>query len=174
MIMSKLVKIFAIILCVCSLNTVSAQKTVKFGHIESNKLMSIMPSMKKAQADLQKEAADMDTNMKSMRAEYEKLVKAFQAGEKTMSDIVKQTKIKAIQDAEQRIQSFSQYAQKILGQKREAMMKPIIAKANAAIKKVGEEKGFIYIFDMSAGNILYHSSASVDVLPLVKKKLGIQ
>lgn len=171
--MNKLVKIFAIILCVCSLNTVSAQKAVKFGHIESNKLMSIMPSMKKAQTDLQKQAAEMDGLMKGMRAEYEKLIKEFQAKEKTMSDIVKQTKIKAIQDAEQRIQTFSQHAQKTLGQKREAMMKPIIEKANAAIKKVGEEKGFIYIFDLSAGNILYNSSASVDVLPLVKKKLGI-
>lgn len=171
--MNKLVKIFAIVICVFSLNTASAQTAIKFGHIESNKLMSIMPEMKKAQDDLQKQATEMDTQMQSMRAEYEKLVKAYQDGEKTMSELVKQTKIKEIQDAEQRIQTFTQYAQKSLQEKREEMMKPIIEKANEAIKAIGEEKGFVYVFDLSAGNILYYSAASVDILPFVKKKLGI-
>jgi outer membrane protein len=171
--MNKLVKIFAIVLCVFSLNTASAQTAIKFGHIESNKLMSIMPEMLKAQENLKTQATEMDSQMQSMRAEYERLVKAFQDTEKTTSDLVKQTKIKEIQDAEQRIQIFTQHAQKTLQEKREGMMKPIIEKANAAIKAVGEEKGFVYIFDLSAGNILYHSVASVDVLPLVKKKLGI-
>lgn len=172
--MNKLVKLFAIALCVLSLNTVSAQSTAQFGHIESNKLMSLMPEMKTAQDVLKKDAAEFDTQMKSMQAEAQKLYDAFQKGEKTMSELIKETKVKEIQDAQSRIQSFQQYAQKALQQKKEDSMKPIIEKANAAIKLVGEEKGLIYIFDLSAGNILYHSNKSLDILPFVKKKLGMQ
>ena len=172
--MKTLIKIFAVTICLFSLTSVSAQTAQKFGHIESNKLMSIMPEMTKAQTDLQAKAAEFDTQLKSMREEYEKLVQAFQAGEKSYSDIIKQTKIKEIQDAEQRIQTFSQYAKQTLQKSKEEMLKPIIEKANNAIKEVGEEQGYIYIFDLSAGNILFHSAKSVDVFPFVKKKLGIQ
>ena len=172
--MNKLVKLFAIVLCVFSLNTASAQSKAQFGHIESNKLMALMPDMKTAQDALQKDAAAFDSQMKSMQAEAQKLYDAFQKGEKTMSNLIKETKVKEIQDAQQRIQDFQRYAQQALQKKKEESMKPIIEKANEAIKAVGEEKGLVYVFDLSAGNILYHSSKSVDILPFVKKKLGMQ
>lgn len=130
--------------------------------------------MKAAQTALQTKAQEFDKQLNEMKAEYQKLIKAFQDGEKTMSEIVKATKVKEIQDAEQRIGTFNQYAQQELGKTKEELLKPIIEKSTNAIKQVGEENGFIYIFDLSAGNILYFSPKSVDILPLVKKKLGIQ
>ena len=53
------------------------------------------------------------------------------------------------------------------------LMQPVMEKALNAIKEVGKENGFTYIFDMNAG-ILYAAENSQDVLPLVKKKLGLQ
>jgi outer membrane protein len=41
-----------------------------------------------------------------------------------------------------------------------------------AIKTVGKENGFTYIHDQAA--LLYAADNSEDILPLVKKKLGIQ
>jgi len=52
-------------------------------------------------------------------------------------------------------------------------MKPVIEKADSAIKKVAKANGFTYIFDTSTGVILYFSEQSVDIGPLVKKELGI-
>lgn len=172
--MKNLVKLLVVVLCVFSFSGINAQNTVKFGHIESNKLMSIMPEMKAAQKTLSEKAQEFETQMKEMQTEYQKLIKNFQDNEKTMSDIVKATKYKEIQDAEQRITTFNQYAQQELSKAKENLLKPVIEKSTNAIKEVGEENGFTYIFDLSAGNILYHSANSIDVLPLVKKKLGIQ
>ena len=53
-------------------------------------------------------------------------------------------------------------------------MQPIMDKALNAIKAVGKENGFTYIFDMSQGGILFNADNTEDVLPLVKKKLGLQ
>lgn len=50
---------------------------------------------------------------------------------------------------------------------------PVFKKANEAIDKLGKENGFTYIFDLSAGTVIFHSDATVDVLPLAKKALGI-
>jgi len=52
-------------------------------------------------------------------------------------------------------------------------MKPIVDKANAAISKVAKANGFVYVFDVSTGAVAYFSDQSIDVLPLVKKELGI-
>ncbi len=50
-------------------------------------------------------------------------------------------------------------------------MKPIYDKAQAAIAEVAKEKGLIYVFEVNS--VLYKSNESVDLLPLVKTKLGI-
>jgi outer membrane protein len=58
--------------------------------------------------------------------------------------------------------------------KQQELIKPMLDKADKAVKEVGAEKGLIYVFDMSARVILYNSKESTDLLPAVKTKLGIQ
>jgi outer membrane protein len=54
------------------------------------------------------------------------------------------------------------------------LLKPILDKANGAIKNVAEANNFIYVFDISQGNPIYFSDQSVDILQLVKDKLGVK
>ena len=75
---------------------------------------------------------------------------------------------------QQRLQAFQQTAQKDLSNKEGELLQPIIDKAKKAIDEVAAENNFTYVFDMSMGAILYHSEQSVDMLPLVLKKLGIK
>ena len=51
-------------------------------------------------------------------------------------------------------------------------MKPIYDKAQAAIAEVAKEQGLIYVFEVNS--LIYKSNQSIDILPLVKTKLGIQ
>ena len=53
-------------------------------------------------------------------------------------------------------------------------MQPVIEKARKAIEEVAKEQGLLYVFDMAAGNPIYASEESVDMLPLVKARLGLQ
>ena len=57
--------------------------------------------------------------------------------------------------------------------KRSDLYNPIFKKAQDAIDAVAKEKGLIYVFDSSKGVIIY-DGGGVDVLPDVKKKLGLQ
>ena len=42
------------------------------------------------------------------------------------------------------------------------------------LKRLVKKNGFTYIFDLSQGGILYFADQTEDVLPLVKRKLGLQ
>ncbi len=56
----------------------------------------------------------------------------------------------------------------------QVLMSPVIEKAQNAITKVAKENGLTYVFDLSAGSLIYYDDkGSVDLLPLVKKELGI-
>ncbi len=148
-------------------------QTLKFGHIDSNKLLSIMPEREVAQKQLQAAAAEYDVQNKAMSEEYKTLVNAYLEKRETLSEAVRTIKETEIQELQNRMQTFDGYAQQEIQKKQNELMKPIFDKASNAIKAVGAENGFIYVFDISTGVILFNSNNSVDIMPLVKTKLGI-
>ena len=73
-----------------------------------------------------------------------------------------------------RMQEFQMTAQQDYQQKEAELFQPIMDEAQNAIEKVAKANGFTYVFDLSAGGLVYFSEESVDILPLVKKELGIE
>ena len=91
-----------------------------------------------------------------------------------MSSLVRQAKEEDIQMKQQRIETFRSQADQQLQQKQQELMAPIFTKADKTISDVAKENGLIYVFDVSSRVVLYQSAQSIDVLPLVKKKMGIE
>jgi outer membrane protein len=149
-------------------------QTVKLGHINSQELLSIMPERTEAQKQIQAQAAEYDKQIRAMDVEYQNLVKSYLEQENTMSEAIKADKQKAIQDLQTRMREFDGFAQTELNNKQTELLKPIFDKASKAIKDVGTENGFTYILDISTGVVLYNSENSIDVMKLVKAKLGLQ
>ena len=150
-----------------------AQKNIKLGHINSNDLMQIMPGRDTAMALLQKEVEDLQAEMEAMKKEYETRVNDYLAKKDQLSELIRKTKESDIQAMGARIEEFQANAQKLLEERQEALLKPIVDRAKAAIEEVGKETGYTYIFDAGVGAVLY-SQDSDDVMPLVKKKLGLK
>jgi len=145
----------------------------KLGYVNSQELLSVMPEMSKADSDLKTFAKQYQDQLEAMGKEFEKKGNEYQAGEKTMSDAVKTVKQKELQDIEARIHDYQQTAQDKVSKKKEDLYKPILEKADKAIKDVAKEKGYDYVFDASGGALLY-AKDSDNLLPLVKAKLGIK
>ncbi|QNF31457.1 OmpH family outer membrane protein [Adhaeribacter swui] len=145
----------------------------KFGYINSADLLKQMPETKKAEASLQAFVNGLEKQFGGLQTSYQKQITDFQAQEKTMVDAVKQTKIKAIQDLEQQMQQSQASGQQKVAAKREELFKPILDKAEKAVKDVGKENGYDYVFDASTGSFIY-AKDSHDIMPLVKAKLGIK
>jgi outer membrane protein len=88
-----------------------AQSTLKFGHINSTQLISLMPETKLADSTLQKFGASLENQLKTMTAEYQGKITDFKSKEAAMADPIRDAKLKEISDLEERIQSFQESAQ---------------------------------------------------------------
>lgn len=161
-----------LLLSLTLLISISSFSQNKFGYIDSQELLMLMPERKTAETEVANFAKSLEAQLGSMTAEYQQSVQEYQANESTFSDLVKQDKVAEITGLEQRIQSFQQNAQQSLQTKEQELLEPILAKARKAIEDVATEGNFTYIFDKSSGNILY-AKESENVIALVKKKLGL-
>ena len=150
--------------------TVNAQK---FGHITAEALLQVMPEYDSAQTKLADLNRTYELEIERIQVEINKKIEEFQNTMDSMSELMKETKASEIQDMQTRLQSFAQTAQQDLQQQQMALIQPIMEKARTAIADVAEELGLLYVFDMSQGNPVYASEESVDMLPLVKTKLGL-
>ena len=150
-----------------------AQKTIKLGHINSNDLMQIMPGRDTAQALLEKEVADLQAELEGMKKEYETKVSDYLAKKDQLSELIRKAKESDIQAMATRIEEAQDNAQRLLQERQEVLLKPIVDRAKKAIEEVGKENGYTYIFDAGVGAVLY-SQDSDDIMPLVKKKLGLK
>ncbi len=150
----------------------NAQTAMKFGHINSTLLVSMMPEAKSADSALEKINKDVEAQLKTMYGEYQAKMEDYQKTQGALSELVKQAKQKELTDLEQRIRDFQQTAQEDFQKKKEAFYTPIFKKASDAIHDMAKENGFSYIFDSSLGVLLYAPDGD-DVLDLVKKKLNI-
>lgn len=170
--MKRILLTLSVITLLGSLTTFA--QNLKFGHIDSNVLMENMPSRDSAMAVLETEFKEMEGILEDMQVEFNKKYQTYVETQGTMSEIARKTKEQELQELQQRIQAYQVSAQQDL-QKREAeLLQPIMEEAKKAIEDVAAEQGFIYVFDTGSGVVLYHSDKSQDILPLVKKKLGIQ
>lgn len=150
---------------------VSAQAQKKTGYINSQELLETMPEARKADSVLTKYQKDLEDQLKTMATEAQNKYKAYTEQGKTWSDAVKEVKEKELSDLQNRIQEFQQGADEKMGKKRQELFKPILDKAQKAIKEVGAEGGYDYIFD--GGQLLY-AKDSENIMPSVKAKLGIK
>lgn len=146
----------------------------KFGHINTNELFALMPERDSAQLILQNFAKELEGQLETMRVELNNKYNDYLNEQENLTNLIKQTKEQEINDLNQRIQGFETTAQQELQRKEAELFQPIYEKANNAIQEVAKENNFTYVFDLAARSIIYFSEDSENVLPLVKKKLGIE
>ena len=167
----KKITAIALVLFTCLSSALSAQD--KFGHIHSEQLLMVMPETADADKAIQEYNQLLEAQVQAMYGEYQTKAGEYQANEALMTEIVKEAKIKEIQDLEMRIQQFQQSSQESIQQKRNEVLAPLLEKAQNAINEVAAENDYTYIFDISLGSIVF-GKESHDIMPLVKAKLGIQ
>lgn len=150
-------------------------QNVKFGHINSDELIQSLPEFDSARVQLENYQKELMNALELMSVELNNASDKYQKELNTYSDIVRQNKEQELVDMNRRIQEFQTNAQTQLQERQATLFQPIYAKVDKAIKDVGKENGFIYVFDVARGSLLYFDETkSTNVLALAKTKLGIK
>lgn len=151
---------------------VNAQ-TLKFGHIDLQALIQVMPERATVETEFNNFQKDLEDVFMEMQENYQAKLKELEQLAKDASEIKRNAKISELQDMQVRMQNYQESGQQQVEQKYQELLKPLFDKANAAIGEVGKELELMYVFEMGSNVVLYKSNLSIDVLPLVKKKLEI-
>jgi len=146
------------------------QKNNKFGHINFEEVLTLMPDRAKAAARMDSLTKDAEKHLQEMMQEYQTV--QGQAPTAGASQLVTQDYQDKMNSLQQRIQNFQQQAQKSLEEEQAKLIEPIISKVKKGVEQVAKENGYTYVFDTSVGTLLYWEESD-NILPMVKKKLGL-
>jgi outer membrane protein len=151
------------------LNTGTAQ--AKIGYISTEELIGLMPEAEKANSTLQEYQGSLQEQGVEYYKEYMEKDSIFRADSAKFSQTIKELKIKDLNELGQKVQGWSQSMQQLMQQKTQELLAPIRSKAFETIKTVAKESGYTYVIDAQA---ILVGPPGDDILPLVKKKLGIK
>ena len=173
--MRRFIGIAMLMIIVALVGQSATAQSFKFGHINSDELIQSMPEYDSATVKLEKFRKELVNALELMQVEWNNKSDAYQKESKNLSDIVKQTKEQELMDIQKRVQDFQTNAQTQLQNKQTEVFQPIYSKVDKAIKDIGKENGFLYVFDVAKGALLYFDETkSTNVMPLVKTKLGLK
>ena len=146
----------------------------KFGHIKTQEILTAMPEYTKAQTDIQTMQKQYDDEMKRLSEEIQKKFAAYQQEQANLPKNIQERRQKELQELNERGMQMQQDAQQQLQQSWMELLEPIAKKIDDAIKAVGQEGGYVYIFDLNATQIPFvNETLSTDVTGAVKTKLGL-
>ncbi|AEH01256.1 OmpH family outer membrane protein [Lacinutrix sp. 5H-3-7-4] len=141
----------------------------KVAHINVNELISLMPEMKTAQAEMEKVGKTYEADLAAMRKEYTSKMKRYESEATGKTQEENEKRLIEVQTDQQSIQQFAANAQQELQKKEIALLEPIQKKAIEAINKVAKAQGFEYVLDRAT----LITANGKDLLADVKKELGI-
>jgi len=147
----------------------------KIGYLNSDELVKSMPetdSINKILSDL---SAEYKRLGEDLEVKYNQTLEAYNTQAETLKPVEKKLRESELLDLQKRIQTFSTESQNDYQKRLQELSEPVLLKARNAIQEVGKELKLQYILDSSQGVILYlPEDESFNILPQVKKKLGIQ
>ncbi len=159
----------ALILFVGATSFVNAQS--KIAHIDVTALLSAMPEMKTAEAELKKLQETYNADIEASMTEYRNKLTQYQNEAASKSKEENDKRALEIQGFEKNIGDAQQAAQQEFQKKQGELFAPISDKAKAAIEKVAAAQGFDYVMNAQQGAGVIVANGK-DLLADVKKELG--
>lgn len=154
-----------------ALGIFNASAQTKIGYVSTDELIGVMPEAEKADAELKDYQASLSQQGQDMMKDLGIKDSLFVKDSAKLSASMKEIKRNELITLYQRVQGWQTQAQEMYQQKAQEKIAPIRAKAMDAIRLVAKENGYSYILDINAVIV---APPGDDVLPLVKRKLGIK
>lgn len=154
--------------------TAQAQ-TIKIGYTSVELIMDLMPEMEQIGADVQDYQTQLQTNIQTKAADFQKQVEAYQQAAPTMAETARATKEQELTKLRDDLQKYEQDAQTSYQRKLQELLEPVQTKVINAINAVAAENNYTHIFAETAGQspILLYTKEEDKFTELVLAKLGI-
>ena len=151
---------------------------IKIGYVDSNEIMNNFDEVRQVQADLEKEQRRLESEFNELVFGLDSLKQDYDRQRLLMSDTRRNEKENEIVNKEKSVQKFQLDKFGPEGEIyriQNELLKPVLAKIDAAIQKVGSERGYDFILDAMSGALLYaldSHNLTEDVMDELAKATG--
>lgn len=126
----------------------------KIGFVNLQSVVAAAPGAKEAQAEFQKDLQGYEQQVTNLRNELQQMQSRLQQQQSTLSAEAKKNREQRLEAKQRQYQQRYQDLQKEAAQRRQALMRPILAKVDSVIEQIRKEGSYALILDASAGSIL--------------------
>ena len=146
----------------------------KFGHMNSQEIITVLPEFTKAQPDIETLTKQYREEMQRSEEEFNRKYQELLQQQDSLPKNILERRQKEINEMAQRQQQFQQDAYQAVEKAQQEAMMPIYKKLDEAVQAVGKAEGVVYIFDLARTPIAYIGTESIDLTAKVKTQLGIK
>lgn len=151
----------------------AAAQAPKFGTVSVEPIFSAMPETENANKQIEEVSKKYEAEFAKLQEEFNKKYTELQTLQKegNTPQSIMERRAQELDELHQRMQQFRQTATEDIQRQQQTLMAPIQERILTAIKAVGQENSFTFIFTSEVP--VYQGADVVDVTPMVKAKLGI-
>lgn len=171
--MKKLLNLL-LVAVLMGIGTMAYGQQFKFGHIQSQEIVILMPEYAKASDSLNISKSRYDEQAERMQVEINRKYNELVESQNVLDSLILESMFSEVQSMQERLQNFQVQANQKLRTLEGNLLQMVMTKLDAAIAEVAKEMDLLYVFDLSSRNPVYASDKSIDVGPRVKEKMGIQ
>ncbi|GHA67404.1 hypothetical protein GCM10007389_20710 [Pontibacter akesuensis] len=148
----------------------------KIGYIDSNFILSKMPTFNKVQQEMDKYAGAWQSEIEQLQQQADKLKQDYKAEEVLLTDALKKKRQAEISQKENELRD---YQQKVFGyegmmfRRRQELMRPIQDEVFEAVEKVSKARGVQMMFDKSGDLVMIYTNPVHDYTEYVLEELGL-
>jgi outer membrane protein len=140
----------------CQVADQKAADSPKFAFVRTGLLMEQVEIAAKGREQLAEAEAEFNNNKKTLEEEMKTMHESFISTEKDLSKEEREARIRQLAEKEGELERYHFSTQRMMQQKEQEIMEPIINTINSRIAKYAEENNYGMIWGtLTQGNVLY-------------------
>ena len=152
---------------------VSAQQApLKFGYINSQRILSEAPGRAEAEAQFEREVGTFRQQIQRMEDSLRTLTQAFEREQATLTPQVRQQRVNTLRTQENAFQQRADTLNAQIQRRQAELVRPIMEQINRVLDAIRVEQRYSFIFDVAAqGQPIVAADTTLDITATVIARL---
>lgn len=160
-------KKIAILLFTVMLSLTMSAQDFKFAYFSYDAAFKAMPDYALATANIDKLRAQYDGEIKRAEKEFNNKYEDFLENQRSLAPAILDKRQAELQELLQKNLKFKEEADRLLKQAENDAYAPLKAKLNAAVKKIGQERGYAFVLNTDGDSCPYVDSTKGDDINVI-------
>ncbi len=168
-------RLFLLLVAIVMVAGAASAQTVKFGKVNIDSIVALMPEADSIQIKLQKRSTELRDQVGQMSEELNKKAAAFEKDSPNLSGLILEQRRNEVIDLNQKLEQFAASAEQDLAQYQQQLSAPLFKKVQDAIAKVSKLQGMAFVVEENQVPFIYYDATKFkDITTLVKSELKLK